>query len=148
MKDLAAFRHGSVTGCPSDPTRRSTIAQKGRLLSIFTSMTLGFAGTQWETRMLKILTSALVMSLLASDHGNAQTRRLLLRCTWHVHQAEADGRLQSEGRRLARAQWQKQVRRHDGPRWSSYTQACDKNETCSGRWDLYRCFVTARPGRR
>ncbi len=98
--------------------------------------------------MLKILASVLVVSLLAALPVNAQPRRLVPLCAPHRHQAEGWGRSRSEGLSQARATWRNQVLWHDGPRWTSYPRACNKNESCSPTWGVYRCFVSARPGPR
>ncbi len=96
--------------------------------------------------MLKILTSALVMSSLVALPVNAQPRPINLRCKLHAHSAEAWGGSRPQGLRAARVNWERRVLRHDGGRWDSYTRACGRSERCSGRSGLYRCFVTARPG--
>ncbi len=96
--------------------------------------------------MLKILTSALMVSLLAALPVNAQPRPINLRCKLHTHTAEAWGGSRPQGLREARVNWRRRVLRHDGPRWAAYSRACSKSERCSGRSGLYRCFVTARPG--
>jgi len=69
-------------------------------------------------------------------------------CKRHFHQTEAFGGSQYQGLRKAKARWLTRVYFHDGDRWSSYSRACNKNERCSGRSGLYRCFVSGRPGRR
>lgn len=96
--------------------------------------------------MLKILGSALVVSLLVALPVNAQPTPINLRCKVHAHTAEAWGGSRPQGLRAARVNWQRRVLRHDGPRWDSYPRACSKSERCSGRSGLYRCFVTSRPG--
>jgi hypothetical protein len=97
--------------------------------------------------MLKILMPALAVSLLATLPVSAQPRPLNLRCKVHAHTAEAWGGSRPQGLRGARVNWQNQVLWHDGGLWNSYARACDKYERCSGRSGLYRCFVTAKPGR-
>ena len=96
--------------------------------------------------MLKILTSALVMSSLVALPVNAQPRPINLRCKLHAHSAEAWGGSRPQGLRAARVNWERRVLRDDDRRWDSYSRACNKAERCSGRSGLYRCFVPARPG--
>jgi hypothetical protein len=85
--------------------------------------------------------------LLLLPTQDAQAQRLLTFCRWHAHEAEAWGGSRYQGLREARARWQTRVRSHDGLGWASYSTACDKNERCSGRSGLYRCFVSAKPAR-
>jgi hypothetical protein len=89
---------------------------------------------------------AATISLLLPTQ-EAQAQRFLTFCKWHVHQGEAWGGSRYQGLRDARRRWQIRVRLHDGLGWTSYSRACDKNERCSGRSGLYRCFVSAKPGR-
>jgi hypothetical protein len=98
--------------------------------------------------MLKTLTPVLVVSLLAALPVNAQPRRLVQLCKPHMDRAEGFGGSRSQGLNQARANWGRQVLWHDGPRWSSYRRSCNKNESCSPRFGVFRCFVSARPGPR
>lgn len=96
--------------------------------------------------MLKTLTPILIVSLLAALPVNAQPRVRL--CKAHTDRAVGWGESRSQGLNQARANWGYQVLWHDGPRWSSYPRSCNKNESCSGRFGVFRCFVSARPGPR
>jgi hypothetical protein len=85
--------------------------------------------------------------MLLTPAQDVQAQLLLTFCKPHAHQAEVWGGSRYQGLREARARWQTRVRLHDGLGWASYARACDKNERCSGRSGLYRCFVWAKPAR-